>query len=278
MTDHLHRIDPYPAHLQRRAPGGDIIAHDYMAVIKNAINNHPRSLQTRIGPSEVAHPCSRRIGYKLAGTPEANHSDDTPWRPTVGTAVHMWNDDAFTQANTGHDDARWLTELRVCIGRIGGVDITGSLDLYDRATATIVDHKIVGPTSLKRYKSKQDPGAQYRGQIHSYGKGAIESRGLPVDRVMIAFLPSAGELRDAYLWSEAYDQAIADAALQRAEGIWQATQALGPAAMSLLPTADAFCTRCPWFNRQAPADASTSCPGHPAGGQEKRQDQILALI
>ena len=101
---------------------------------------------------------------------------------------------------------------------------------------------------------------------------------------MIAFLPRNSELRDAYLWSEPYDEQVALDALQRAEGIHLTTQALGPAGLNVLPTADAYCTRCPWFSRNAaaapgtPRDASTSCPGHPAGDQERRRDGVLSLI
>lgn len=279
----LPDLPVYPTELEVNDPDGDRVREDYLAVITNAIANHPRSLQKKIGPSEVAHPCARRIGYKLLDVPETNVVDDIPWRPTVGTAVHAWEEEQFTAANEGHDRARWLTEMRVSVGTIGGVDITGSSDLYDQATGTVVDHKIVGPASIRKYKSQRHPGPQYRGQIHLYGRG-FTRRGLDVRRVMIAFLPSAGELRDAYFWSEPYDEQIALDALQRAEGIHTTLQAVGPHGLNLLPTADAYCSRCPWFNRTGaaspgtPRDATTSCSGHPAGDQERRADPVLALI
>ena len=55
-------------------------------MIRHAIAHHPRSLQKRIGPSEVGTPCDRRIGYKLLGHTENERGD--AWKPTVGTAVH----------------------------------------------------------------------------------------------------------------------------------------------------------------------------------------------
>lgn len=255
----LPAIEAYPDRLQQRGGSGDLVGAEYLDVITNAITHHPRSLQTRIGPSEVSHPCARRIGYKLAGTPECNDAGDA-WLPTIGTGVHSWLEDAFTEANRGDDNARWLTEARVSVGEILGTDITGSCDLYDRATATVIDHKIVGPSTLRKYKS-QGPGGQYRGQIHLYGRGYTR-RGLPVDRVMIAFLPRNSALSDAHIWHEPYDETIAVAALQRAEGIALTVGTLGPQAPAVLPTADAYCTRCPWY-RANTTDLPNACPGDP---------------
>lgn len=255
----LPHIHPFPGHLEQRGGSGDLVVAEYLAHIKTAITNHPRSLQRRIGPSEVGHPCARRIGYKLLDVDE-NPSDDTPWLPTIGTAVHAWLEECFTQANAGHDHARWLTELRVDVGEIGGTAITGSCDLYDRVTATVIDHKIVGATQLTKYKAK-GPGEQYRSQIHLYGRG-LTRRGLPVDRVAIAFLPRNGELSGAHIWHEAYDETVALAALQRAEGISTATTALGAGALQHLATADAFCHRCPFF-KAGSTDLEAGCPGHP---------------
>lgn len=252
-------IEALPAHLTSRGGSGDLVGAELVDVIKNAIRNHPRSLQKAIGPSEVSHPCARRIGYKLGGAEEINQTpDDTPWLPTIGTAVHAWLEEVFAGANPGDEDLRWLVELRVGIGTILGAEITGSMDLYDRVTATVVDWKIVGPTTLRKYKAN-GPGPQYRGQIHSYGRGATR-RGLPVDRVMIAFLPRNGELRDAYLWHEPYDEQVALDAIQRAEGIALAVGTLGPAAYAQLGTADAYCNRCPFY-RAGSTDPATGCPG-----------------
>lgn len=269
----LPAIDAYPDALTQHGATAEQVRDTYLGVVKNAILNHPRSLQKKIGPSELAHPCSRRIGYKLLDVPEANPATEAPWLPTIGTGVHGWLEEQFTQANSGQDYARWLVELRVSIGEVLGIDITGSLDLYDRATATVVDHKIVGPTTLKKYKSK-GPGDQYEGQIMTYGRGLIR-RGLPVKRVMIAFLPRNAELRDAFFWSAPYDAGKADAVLQRAEGIALTCKTLGPAAPALLGTADAYCTRCPWY-RAGSADLATGCPGDP-GAQSSRRPAAPAL-
>lgn len=260
----LATIDPYPTHLEQRGGDPKLLKAEVVHVIENAIVNHPRSLQKRIGPSEVGHPCARRIGYTLLGVGPFNPFPDAPWLPTIGTAVHSWLEEQFTDANgleaTGGDlaYARWLTELRVSVGEILGVDITGSCDLYDRVTATALDWKIVGATPLKKYRSK-GPGDQYRSQIHLYGRGLIR-RGLPVDTVVIAFLPRNGELRDAHFYTEAYREDVALWALQRANGIAIACSTLGTKALEQLEPTESFCSRCPFFRRGS-TDLATGCPG-----------------
>lgn len=265
----LPLIEPFPAHLEQRGGSGDLLAAEIMHQIERTIGDHPRSLQKRIGPSEVGHPCKRRVGYKLLDVAECNTAGDTPWLPTIGTAVHSWLEEVFTFANPGgNEPTRWLTELRVNVGEVNGVDITGSADLYDRVTATVIDWKIVGPTQLKKYKAN-GPGDQYRSQIHLYGRG-MTRRGLPVDRVMIAFLPRNGELRDAYLWHEGYDEQVALAALERLAGIHLATSLAGVSVLSQLDPVESYCTRCPWF-RPGSSDVTTGCPGVP----NSRQNPVI---
>ena len=145
------------------------------------------------------------------------------------------------------------------MGQVAGEEIEGSVDLYDRVTATVVDWKVVGPTSLKA-KKRHGPGAQYRTQIHLYARGLI-ARGLPVDTVMIACLPQAGELDDAYIWSEPYDEAVALAGLARLGALDLTVKAMGAAAPGVLATTDAYCNFCPFMSRTA-VDLALACPGH----------------
>ncbi len=254
----LATIDPYPEHLMQRGADPKLLRAEVMDVITNAIANHPRSLQKRIGPSEVGHPCARRIGYTLLGVGPFNGFGDVPWLPTIGTAVHAWLEERFIDANPDQSWARWLVELTVSVGDILGVDITGHCDLYDRATATALDWKIVGATQLRKYRA-QGPGPQYRSQIHLYGRG-LARRGLPVDQVTIAFLPRNGELRDAHIWTEPYDETVAEQALQRATGIATACAALGTDALPHLEAVEAFCARCP-FHKPGSTDLAAGCPG-----------------
>ena len=104
-----------PAHLQQldRSPQAD-----YAAAIIHAIENHPRSQQRAIGPSEVGEPCARKLGYKLLGAPE--RPQQPAWKPTVGTATHAWLESVFDAANLrgvatldGHE--RWMAETRLTV-------------------------------------------------------------------------------------------------------------------------------------------------------------------
>jgi hypothetical protein len=201
--------------------------------IRQHIDNHPRSQQTTIGPSEIGMPCARRLGHKLAGTEPPETRDK--WLATIGTATHAWLEHALEAAN-----ARWvaecgrprfLVEQRVTVGSIGGAPVTGSTDVYDTVTSTVVDWKIVGPTRLKHYR-RHGPGQQYRVQGHLYGRGWA-AKGYPVDAVMVAFLPRNAELRDAFHWSEPYDEQVAVDALARANRVNALVQVLGDEAYTI---------------------------------------------
>lgn len=236
------------------------IRAELVGVIEAAILGAPRSHQAKVGPSEIGTPCDRRLGYRVLGTEKVN--DRPGWRPTVGTAVHSWLADTFAVANrawreqTGIEATRWLVEMRVDVGD----DITGSCDLYDRQTATLIDWKIVATTTLRSAKAS-GPSEQYRTQAHLYGRG-WGRRGLPVDRVGIFYLPSSGELSEGHLWTEAYDETVATAALERLGRIQALAAAFGEKAIAVLPTEvdESACRYCPWF-MPAATDLTEACPG-----------------
>lgn len=233
---------------------------ELMGVVTNAITNHPRSLQKRIGPSEIGDPCARKLAYKLAGAPEINQRS-VPWKPTIGTAVHTWFEETFHKANTLRPDydatgGRYMCEVRVDVGEILGEPITGSCDL--RVGDASVDFKVVGDEQLRKYKAK-GPGDQYRIQGHLYGRG-WQRAGKPVRTVAVWFLPRNQQLRQNYLWSEPYDEQIAVDALTRVEGIAKLAAALGTQAAALLPATENWCSFCPFF-KPGSTDVTTGCPG-----------------
>lgn len=236
----------------------DLVFTDVFGVITDAILSRPRSQQTRIGPSEIGIPCPRRLAYKLAGVPEVN-ARGPAWRPQVGVAVHESLGGIFTEANRGLDAARWLVEFKIEAGFIGDDVLDGSCDLYDRATNTVLDWKIVGSAALKKYRS-HGPGEQYRVQAQTYALG-WSNRGLRPHQVAVVFLPAAGELGDAVTWREPFKPGLAFDAIDRANTIARLSRQLGPLAAANLPTADAHCSFCPW---QLPAatELTEACPGH----------------
>lgn len=222
------------------------IADTYMEVIINSIVNQPRSLQKRIGPSEMGVECRRAVLHKLNGDPEPPRGS-VPWKPTIGTAVHDYLERAFTSASA-KDDAqrgRWLTEERVNVGEIAGKMIDGSTDLFDTFGHAVMDHKIVGKSTLTKYRA-HGPSEQYRQQAHLYGKGWADD-GFQVKLVMICFLPREGELTDTFIWSEPYSEFEAQKTLNRINGLESLRLTLGiDQALSLYPDPcdDRWCKWC----------------------------------
>lgn len=251
-----------PRYLQ---PGGDVVADELREVIVNAILNHPRSLQKEIGPSEIGHECARRIAYKLLGTPERPQPPN--WPATIGTAGHAWLEGVFDLDNLKRAEAmggqeRWYVEERVTVGYVPGLGfVSGSCDLYDRVTCTVVDWKFVGPTALKKYRA-HGASTQYRCQAHLYGQGWV-NKGLPVAQVKIVFLPRNGSLEEAYVWGEDFRPDIAKSTLDRLGQIVAVVSESGPDALVRLNTADAFCGHCPFFRANS-TDPREGCPGDPA--------------
>lgn len=253
---------PLPDHLTQR--GGDpmLLGKELLHIIEQDIINQPRSLQKRIGPSEIGHPCPRRIGYKLLGAPEWN--DQINWKAYVGTAMHAQLEKVLDAHNLAHEpqigEERFYIEQKVSAGEINGETIDGSTDVYDRVTATVVDWKLTGPSMRKGY-ARNGPGHTYKTQAHAYGRGWTRL-GLPVDNVMIVFLPRNEDLRHTVIWHEPYDEQIAIDGFNRASAIDSTCKALGVAALAQLPTADAYCTRCPFYVAGS-QNLAAGCPGDP---------------
>ena len=262
MTTLNGTLEPLPPDQLTLGGNPNTVLDEYLEAIGRTISNHPRSLQKRIGPSEVGQSCARRLGYKLLDHAEREQKPN--WKATIGTAVHSWLEHAFQAENARWVRAggveRWVTETRVTVGATKTLGkITGSCDLYDRVTGTVLDHKVVGPAQLRHYKA-DGPSEQYRTQAHLYGRG-VHLLGLPVETVGICFLPRNGELRDAFLWHEPWDEQIALQGLERLEGIAATCNMLGDAALAMLPTADVWCINCPFF-KAGSTDPRDGCPGH----------------
>lgn len=237
-------------------------AHPLTAVIRDVVldadRNRPRSLQRALGPSELGEPCARRLAYKLMDHPTSNNDSD-PWASIVGTSVHAWLADAFLAANTRLGRIRYLVEQRLSI-RDG---LSGSCDLYDADTATVIDHKVVGTTSMRDYRT-HGPLAAYKAQIHLYGMG-FARLGLPVKEVVLAFYPRGGTLSGLYVWGEPYDPTIATTTLARHDRLLEVVCAIDApnhvAAYQQLPRVVGHrCTWCPWL--RPGKDTGNGCPGH----------------
>ena len=215
--------------LDNLAPYGGPITHEaakasILAVIEDAITNHPRSLQKSIGPSEIGTECDHCLAAKLAGWDQVR--EGSAWLPTVGTAVHTWLErEAFTRAMfDAFNRPRYLMERRVAVGTIDGVEITGSTDLVDVVAGRTWDWKIVGATTLK--SAKVSPSKRYIVQQMLYALG-WRRLGILITDVGIAYLPRNDvSLRKAVFWSAPFDEAIALEALARADAMARNLRAL----------------------------------------------------
>lgn len=203
-------------------------------IIETTIRTQPRSLQRRIGPSEIGDPCTHCLAAKLAGWEK--NEPTVAWIPFIGTAVHAYLERIFTELND--DEIKHgntpvaLCEQTVTVGEIGGVPITGSTDLFlpnqidaSREGMT-VDWKIVGDSTLSRVKRTGDPGRKYVVQAHLYARGWNHA-GHPTSHVCVYFMPRNKPTLDAgYVWIAPYDERIATDALERANRLKRNLDAL----------------------------------------------------
>ena len=244
----------------------DVVASEIFTIIADAITNQPRSLQRRIGPSELGIPCDRRIAYKLAGIPEVNDRG-VAWKPFIGTAVHEMLADIMARAEVkGMEDGmgqRWHIEEKVPTGLVvNDTDIDGSCDLYDGWTGSVWDWKIVTKNKIRETYRPHGPGEQYRVQAQNYGLGWTR-RGYPVRTVGIIFFTRDGEFTDRHVWHEPFDEQVALASHERIRAIATSLDALGPGfTIEAMPMTASYCNFCSWFSKGSDNPARM-CAGAP---------------
>jgi hypothetical protein len=247
-------------------PGDHVMVQAIKDTIYYAYENHPRSLQEALGPSEVGEPCARRLAYRIMREPKLNKSDPLP--SIVGTAAHKWLEEACKLWNAKVGETIWIVEAELPVG----ADIIGHCDAYYVPRRTVVDWKFPGQEPMRDYRAN-GPSEVYRSQAHLYGMGWV-NLGMPVDQVGIAHFPRGGNLEGRYgllPWFEAYNPAIAEAALQRYYMITELTVALNveehPENYALVPASPESCHHCP--QRVEGVAIGRTCPGLPKPKKEK---------
>lgn len=216
----------------------EVIFEELLAAINGRMAAHPRTQQVAVGPSELGDPCTRRLLRSLSGVKEPRR--DGPydgWLATIGTATHAWLGDAFAPP-------RYLTETRVAVGKVAGVVVNGSCDLFDVDTGTVIDWKVLGEVSLDKVRL-DGPGAKYETQLQLYAHGMV-ARGMSVRQVMLVVLPRDKGLNAAVKWDDDYRPDVAEAALARATGLVTLLGIVGlDAAIAQYPTcSDWHCYWC----------------------------------
>lgn len=251
-----------PAPLNGNTPWASRYASQLRSVITEHANNSARTLQRHLGPSELGVPCDRQIVAKLAGEPATNHVVD-PWPSILGTATHAWLADAFTADNQRHGP-RWLAEQRVSPRD----DHSGTGDLYDAWEWAVVDHKVLGESSMAKVRSADGPPVKYRIQLKMYGRG-FRRMGLPVKRIALAAYPRTSHTLDGlYVWEQASgpeDDVLLDEVFGRVDRLKGLAEHVtsGRFTLNQIPTSpdDDECYFCPFYRPQSAKDGGPGCPG-----------------
>lgn len=232
---------------------------DLKAMLVQHANSFARNSQRAIGPSEVGHPCDRQLAAKLAGV-EAVMRDGDPLPAYIGTAAHASMEDAAKLANRLLGYTRWLPETKVYVTDT----LSGTCDLYDADTDTVVDFKFPGATAMTKYR-KDGPSRVYRIQAHLYGRG-YRNAGRDVKNVGIWFLPRGGFLSGSKLWTEPYDDALVETELARLSRVQSfvdtAEVAVYPDRLKMVPKTPTTCQYCPLFDPAGVTDYG--CDGEDA--------------
>jgi hypothetical protein len=248
--------------LARRADDPDPLLADLKSMLRQHHYAHPRNLQIQLGPSEVGHPCSRKLAQGLLEMPAVNSQYD-PLPSYIGVAAHARMEEAARHDNSMRaargEPIRWIPEQKVWVRQ----DLSGTCDLYDIERHTVIDYKFPGTTAMTEYR-KNGPSQTYRVQAHLYGRGYVRL-GLPVKQVGIWFLPRGGQLANSLLWLEDYSDAIVDKTLDHISNVLILAQDLDvenhPDRWQWFPRVADHCSYCPYFTVQQGHSDPCACTG-----------------
>lgn len=252
-----------PRGMESNSEWGSRYARTLRKVITTHAEHAPRSQQVHLGPSELGSACDRQVVAKLAGAGRTNHVSD-PWPSIVGTSVHAWLASAFEAENARERIMRWVTEVHVT----PALGYDGHADLYDAAEGAVIDHKVLGATSLAKVKKPGGPSRRYQVQLLLYGAG-FRALGMPVKRVVLAAYPrTAATLDGMYIWDHVCtpDDEFLIAEVLRRTAVRQELAAYvraGGMSLSQIPATpdDDECFFCPYYRPQAAYDHGRGCPG-----------------
>ena len=205
----------------------------------------PRSQQAAIGFSEYGDPCSRKLAYRLAGTPRVNHRMD-PLPAMRGTGLHLHLASLFRRLDAG--TGRYLVETGVSYR-----GVVGSVDLFDRRRGVVIDWKTTTLTKLKRIRLAPQPSPRQTLQVNGYG-AALREAGEDVLSVALVWLAIDGSLSDTHVWARELDVLAVDRAISRLGDLTQAPEVTDPAVSPL-------CGWCPFHRPGTTTPTSQGCPG-----------------
>lgn len=254
-----------------RLTPSDRIADQIRGIITRENRNHPRSLQKALGPSEIGHPCSRKLVLHIIDAPECNPGFD-PLPSEIGIAYHARMERHMLAENMRLGRERYLTENRVTVWPAGveGCEpaLAGSADCYDIDEQRVLDWKILGNTSMDELRLR-GPKTSYRRQIQLYGKG-FELLGYPVKSVALVAIPKSGTTYGIKVYEYPYDPTVSDQVQSRWHQLLVLADVLGveknPQMIAAVEATEETCEFCPFFSR-SPDGSGYQCagPGKPMG-------------
>lgn len=260
--------DPEPATTPDAAPADE----GTVAMIRRVCGAHSsssaRSQQKVIGLSEIGDPCDRAVAYRLLCIEPVNVGRDNHLAD-VGTAWHAWVAEAFEAENRRLGRQRYIIEQRVFLTD----GYSGTADLFDVDTGTVIDHKLLGVTSLRKIRNGDIP-PKYRTQLHAYGYGHTRA-GRQVNTVALACYPRSDNLagdfggQGLHIWTESYSEQIALSGIDRLSRLVETATRLDveshPERWALIPaTPSDDCRYCPYFRPGHGPAGADGCPGAPA--------------
>jgi len=190
-----------------------------------------RDQQRTIGPSDMADPCLKCLGRKMAGDQPEREFSMFPW---LGTAMHTLIEKLATvvmRPIPGKNDMAMemfgpdsgaVFELKVFICTIPGYgDIYGSLDVITKEV--IGDWKSTSKKKVKVYKI-QGPPPSYLGQLTMYLHGARLS-GYDRSTGVLVFIPrDAFGVDDLWGYEWEYNPDLAQQIIDRVTSVYQWVQ------------------------------------------------------
>lgn len=232
-----------------------------------------RSLQVKLGPSELGTSCDRQLAYRIMGLQGPNLDMADPWAGFVGSSIHHRTEESIRRYQAAHPNAPvWNIEEEVKI--VPGL-IEGHADL-NRGNI-LVDEKSAGRTVMAEVR-KNGPSVKYKVQLMLYAYG-LRLQGRPIDTVALAFVPREGYLRDMFVWAAPYDEAMALEYLARPyrlrDDLVRLQVQQHPENWAKIPAEPSYmgCQYCPMWERYAGAGwdrhasagagaTDKSCPGY----------------
>lgn len=219
-----------------------------LGMVQAKIDEHPRSAQRQVGPSEVGT-CERKLAWKLLyGGADGGPGGYAAWR---GTVLHAWFDEhVFGPSDMFMPDGSKRFYSDMSLDPVHPDIHGGTSDLYDKLMECVVDFKFPGDWSMDKVRAGT-LSSDYYVQAMQYAYHLIRM-GFKVSRTALLVMPACGDdlhgdRKGAEFLYWDYDENVALAAMARVDRIVAMRDSGAPAGriLELMDTQNSFCQGCP---------------------------------